>query len=155
MCNPAFIPLGVMAFSAITQAGAAKQQASYNQAIARNNQQIGEVQAADAVYRGEEEAQRYTRDARRTVGAQRAAFSARGIDTDVGTAADLIDQTDFFGQTDAATARQNAAKDAWALRARGAGYGAEAAANSPGRAGALSLLGSAGSVASSWYGRGR
>jgi hypothetical protein len=147
--------MGLMAASAVTSAVAARGQAQAARNAAQMNQGIAEVQAQDATMRGEQEAQAINRNARQTVGAQRAAYAARGVDLGVGTPADVIDQTDFFGQADAATARSNAAKDAWGYRARGAGFAAEAANSSPNRAAALSLLGSAGSVASSWYGKGK
>lgn len=150
MCDPV---MGIMAASAVVSAVGARNQAMATRNAAQMNQSIAEVQAQDATLRGEQEAQAINRNARQTVGAQRAAYAARGVDLGAGTPADVIDQTDFFGQADAATARSNAAKEAWGYRARGAGFAAEAANANPNRAAGLSLLGSAGSVASSWYGR--
>lgn len=148
MCNPV---IGFMAASAVVSAIGARGQAQAARNAAQMNQNIAEVQAQDATMRGEQEAQAINRNARQTVGAQRAAYAARGVDLTYGTPADVIDQTDFFGQADATTVRNNAAKEAWGYRARGAGFAAEAANSSPNRAAGLSLLGSAGSVASSWY----
>lgn len=150
MCD---LAMGIMAASAVVSAVGARNQAMAARNAAQMNQSIAEVQAQDATLRGEQEAQTISRNARQTVGAQRAAYAARGVDLASGTPADVIDQTDFFGQADAATARSNAAKEAWGYRARGAGFAAEAANANPNRAAGLSLLGSAGSVASSWYGR--
>lgn len=150
MCNPV---IAFMAVSAVVSAVGARGQAKADRAAAQQNQAIAEVQASDATMRGEQEAQAINRNARQTVGAQRAAYAARGVDLGVGTPADVMDQTDFFGQADATTARNNAAKEAWGYRARGAGFAADAANANPNRAAGLSLLGSAGSVASSWYGK--
>jgi hypothetical protein len=140
------------AASAAVSAKGAYDQAKVARGTARNNATMAEYGAQDAERRGEEEAQRINRQRSQMVGAQRAGFSARGIDIGAGTAADILDQTDFFGQTDALAARNNAAKEAWGLRAQKSSFQATADNARPGQAGAMSLLGSAGSVATSWYG---
>ncbi len=125
-------------------------QAKTTGAIARNNAKVAEVQAQDAIKRGDLTAQDALRRSRQVVGAQRAAFSARGLDISGGTPASLIDEADFFGQSDAATARTNARKEAWALRAGGRNYQAQADAQNPLFAASDSLLGGASSVADRW-----
>lgn len=147
-----YVALGVAIVGAITAASAANQQAKTNRQIANNNAAVAEAAAGDAEKRGEQNAIEATRKARQLASAQRAAFSARGVDVSEGTAADIIEQTDFFGQSDAATARTNARKEAWNARAQKRGYEIESAANDPGRATTYSLLGSATGVANKWYG---
>lgn len=147
-----YIALGVAIVGAITAASAANSQAKANRAIANNNAAIAEAAAQDAGKRGEQNAIQAQQRARQVASAQRAAFSARGVDISDGTAADVIEQTDFFGQQDAATARTNANKEAWNARAQKRGYEVEAAANDPGRATTYSLLGSATGVANRYYG---
>lgn len=146
--------VGTMIVSALVSANAQKNQAAANQAIADQNAAVAESQAQDAVKRGDQEASAAMRRARALAGAQRAGFSARGIDITDGTAADILDQTDFFGQIDAETARTNAKKEAWNLRARKRGYEIESSASNPNAAFSNSLLSSAGSVAGSWYRKG-
>lgn len=147
-----YFVVGALIVGALVSAKGAHDQADTNQKIASNNAAIAESQAQDATRRGDEEASAAMRRARQVAGAQRAGFSARGIDITDGTAADILDQTDFFGQVDAATARTNGQKEAWNLRARKRGYEIEGNANNPNRAATTSLLGSSGAVAKQWYG---
>ena len=114
---------------------------------------MAEYAAQDAQRRGEEEATAVQRKGAALKSAQRVGLAAKGLDLGYGTAADLQDQTDFFTQSDVATTRTNAAREAWNSRARGQ------AMLSQGRADSLnsmyqaagSLLGGAGQVADKWY----
>jgi hypothetical protein len=134
---------GVSAMSAMNQASA-------NQQIAQNNAKVAEYQAQDIQRRGEEDAQAIQRRAAALKSSQRVNLASKGLDLGYGTAADLQDQTDFFAASDVATARTNAAKDAWGKRAMGANYRAEASAQNPLMAGAGTLLSGAGQVADKW-----
>lgn len=143
----------VMGVAAVAGASASYKQSQNKKDAATYNAMIAEQQAVDATDQGERDAIQARREANQMIGAQRAAFSARGIDISDGTAADLIDQTDFFGQMDQTTARKNAAKRAWNIRAQKQGYQMEADSISPTTNAGLSLLGGATSVAGSYYGR--
>ncbi len=118
--------------------------------MAESNAAAASDAAKSAIERGDKDAASARRNAGQVVGAQRAAFSARGIDISDGTAADLLDQTDFFGQSDAATIRTNARKEAYNYQARAAGLNAQASMESPFLSAGTSLLGSAGSVSDKW-----
>ena len=144
------ISLGLSAAGAVFGGLSAYQQSATAKATAKANAQQADMAAQDAIKRGDQQAADARRNANQVVGAQRAAFSARGIDIGEGTAADLIDQTDFFGQSDAVTARNNARKEAYTYRARAAGFNAQADAESPLLNTAGSLLGSAGAVSDKW-----
>lgn len=146
-----YFVVGTMIVSALVGAQAARNQATANRAIANNNAKIAEMQAQDDLKRGEDQAMLAQRRARQIASAQRASYAARGIDVSEGTAADIIDQTDFFGQVDAATARTNARKDAWAHTVAQNNYGIQSAANDPNNAFNTSLLTSAPAVAGQWY----
>ena len=130
----------------------------YNQgqaaeATARNNARMADFAAQDAQRRGEEEAAAVQRRGAALKSAQRVSLAAKGLDLSYGTAADLQDQTDFFTQSDVATTRDNARREAWNLRARGQGMlqqGRADALNSMYGAGG-SLLAGAGQVADKWY----
>lgn len=135
---------GISALSAYNQASAAKQ-------IAANNATTAEYAARDAERRGELDAQRVQREAASLKSTQRATLAGHGLDVSYGTAGDIQDSTDFFGLSDAATVRTNAAKEAWGRRAQGANYRGESNAINPGMTAAGSLLSSAGQVASRWY----
>lgn len=152
MCNAGAVQLGIAIAGAATSAQGQYQQAKVSARVAENNAIIANRQAEEAERVGEENAQAIRRRASQLTGQQRAAFSARGIDISEGTPADIIDQTDFFGQADAITARNNARKQAWGYRAQGANFaGQGAAATSSGYLSATgSLLGGASSVADKW-----
>lgn len=136
--------VGVSAIGAVNQASAAKQ-------VAQNNAKVAEYQAQDAERRGEKDAQEVMRRAAAAKSSQRVAMAANGLDLTYGTAADLQDQVDFFGQVDAATTRTNARKEAWAKRSQSANFQAEAAATRPWLAGGSTMLAGAGQVADRWY----
>lgn len=140
---------GLAAVSAYNQASVAKE-------VASNNARTAEAQAQDAQRRGEQDAQEIQRRAAAFKSSQRVNLASKGLDLGYGTAADLQDQTDFFSQTDANTARMNARKEAWNSRAQRNSFQMEAAASRPWLAGGSTLLAGAGQVADRWYGyRGR
>lgn len=56
-------------------------------------------------------------ETRRVIGSQRATMAAGGIDIGFGTAADLQAATAAMGELDAATIKNNAAREAWGYRA--------------------------------------
>jgi hypothetical protein len=147
------LALGASVGGTVLSAGSAYQQGQAAKATARNNAQMAETAALDAQRRGEEEAMQVQRKGAALKSAQRVNLASKGLDLAYGTAADLQDQTDFFTQSDVATTRSNAGREAYNLRARGQGMLAQ------GRADALnanmqaagSLLGGAGQVADKWY----
>jgi hypothetical protein len=131
---------------------AAMDQGEMSQKIANNNALMAEYAAKDAQFRGEEEAAAIQRKAASLKSSQRVSMAAKGLDLGYGTAADLQDQTDFFAQSDAATARTNAGREAWRYTSQGQDFrnqGAAAAYNGSMSA-AGSLLAGASSVADKW-----
>jgi len=146
------LAIGASLGTGVMTAASAYQQGQVQKQVAANNATMAEYAAQDAQRRGEEDAASIQRKAAGLKGTQRAMMAARGLDLGVGTAAEIQDQTDFFGETDAATARGNAARDAWAYRAQGQDMmtqGRYAARNANAQA-FSSLLGTAGSVAGKW-----
>lgn len=132
--------------------------ANYNAAVARNNAQMSEWMAEDAVRRGQDAKRKTQLQTAQLKGRQRAMLAERGIDLGEGSALDLLTDTDLFGQIDANTAVANAAREAYGYRSQGAGFLAEEAMQrmradsiSPGKAALTSALTGAGSVASTWY----
>lgn len=125
MCHPA-IPAALAAISAYQQSQAAKTQAEYNAVVSENNATMAEYQAADAFSRGEQDAITARRKAASVRGDQRAAMAARGLDLGEGTAANLIDQTDYFSETDQGTIRSNAGKEVFAKRSQANNFKTEA-----------------------------
>lgn len=142
----ALVGVGVSARSAQVQGQTAKKVAKYNA-------QMNEYTAQDAIKRGSEHAAAIQRRGAAIKSSQRAALGARGLDLSYGTAADLQDQTDFFTQGDVATARDNAARDAWSARAQGGLSLAQGrAAQQQGNLQAAgTLISGSGQVAERWY----
>ena len=128
----------------------AAQQAEIQSKVAANNAKVAEYQAQSALASGERDAQAVARRGSQLEGAQRARMAANGLDISEGTPAALLDQTNFFTQSDIATTRDNAKKQAWAAQAQAAGYQAQAN-YSPLLASGGSLLLGAGQVADKWY----
>ena len=127
--------------------------------IAENNAVIAGWQAADAERRGALKATQSRIQYSQLKGSQRAAMAANGIELSVGTAQNILNDADQFGQVDANTIIDNAAREAWGYRVQASNYHDNASllqsradAESPLMAAGTSLLGSAGKVAASWYG---
>ena len=102
------------------QARATEQQGEYEAQLLEQNAGLAELQAADAVSRGQADALTRRGQTRQVVGAQRVGLAAQGIDIDVGSAADVQAEASAIGAFDALTIRNNAAREAW-------GYGIAAA----------------------------
>lgn len=133
------------------------QQGQVAKQVGRNNQIMSEYAAQDAQRRAGEDALKVQQKASQLKGSQRATMAAKGLDLGVGTQADILDQTDFFGATDVATTRSNGNRDAWSAREQGRQARAQGNASArQANIGAFStLLSTAGSVSSKWadYGK--
>lgn len=159
--------MGMQVVGAVGQASAARQQSKDNQAayesqaaVSRNNAMIAEWQARDALQRGARSEQQQRLKTASLKGSQRARLAANGVALDEGSALNILDDTDYMGEQDALTIRDNTAKEAWAHRNQASGYtsdssmlSARAGAEDPNGAMFGSLLTGAGQVASSWYSR--
>jgi transposase InsO family protein len=149
---------GMSAYGAYNSSQQTKNAYNAQGQVAENNAKIAEWQAQDAVRRGDVAASRQGIRTNQVKGAQRAALAANGVDLGVGTALNIVSDTDYFGQVDRATILDTAAREAWGYRTQGANYDANASllrsradAESPLMAGATSFLTSATKVAGTWY----
>jgi hypothetical protein len=153
MCIP-LAAVGIIASLAGTAVSmsAAQTQADTSQKIANNNAKMADYAATDAKAKGEEEAIALQRRGASIKSSQRVAQAANGLDLGYGTAADLQDQTDFFSQSDAATARTNAARSAWSTTQQGQDFRTQGAAASynGGMQATGSLISGAGQVSEKW-----
>lgn len=141
-------------FSAATQKATLKGQA----AVADTNARIAELGAQSALYQGQQQVGALTLKAGQLKSSQRAALAANGVDLSVGSAAEIQASTDIMKEIDANTLIANAVRTAWGHRTQAVDFQNEAlikrataGALSPFGAAASSLLGSATTVASSWY----
>jgi hypothetical protein len=130
----------------------------YQAQVQKNNAQLGEWQAKDAIERGQQAENAHRMKVAQMKGSQRASMAARGLDLTEGSALNVLSDTDFMGDMDALVIRDNAAREAWGLREKAKGNKADsmllqgrANAENPTMAATSSLLTGAGSVASSWY----
>jgi len=135
---------------AISQGQAAKQQAEYQAAVARNNQIIAEQNKQYATQAGEAEAQAQSFKNRRILGGITAGQAASGIQLDSPTLSDVREGSEQTLRLDTQNIMQNAL-----LRARGAdiqarSYGAEAGLQDmrASQASTAGFLGAAGSLLS-------
>jgi hypothetical protein len=165
LCNPT-ATLGMQAagagMSAVGAYGSAKSQKSalgFQAQMADMNAQLAERRAQISLEQGAYQAQEIDRQGARAKGSQRAAMGASGIALDSTTALAIVAGTDMISAEDAKQARINAVREAWGHRTdatnqRNEGVAARANAKgiNPWGAAATSLLGSATSMASSYYG---
>lgn len=146
------LALGATVGGSVLAGASAYQQGQVAKQTAESNARMAEAAAQDAQQRGEEEAAAVQRRGAALKSSQRVSLASKGLDLTYGTAADLQEQTDFFTQSDVATTRDNARREAWNLRARGQqslAIGRADALNSQMQA-AGSLLSGAGMVSDKW-----
>jgi len=112
----AAIPIAISLAGGMMGAQNARQQGAFQAAMAEQNATYKEAAAQDAEKRGAVEADRYRRQVGQLIGTQRSGFAANGIDVNSGTAAEIQDDTAAFGEFDALTIANNAAREAWGYR---------------------------------------
>lgn len=170
--------MAVQAYGARRQAKSAERGGELEQAAAEDqaklhefNAAVSEMQAEDAITRGQEEANRFRAGVRGLIGSQRAAFAASNVDVGFGSALDVQADAALLGELDEITLRNNSAREAWGFKieaedqrrrahiTRKTGkYAAEAGRVSAGniRIGATAnILGTGASLLASRYGFGR
>jgi hypothetical protein len=139
---------GMSAYGQMQQSQAQKAQAEYQSAVARNNQIIGEQNAADAMKRGEIEADKHRAKVQQLKGTQKAAMAAGGFEIDTGSNLDILADTAQMGELDALTILNNAEREAYQHKvaamnssAQAGLYGMAAASQSPLLSGGTALVG--------------
>lgn len=101
---------------AYSQSQAMEAQAIYQKTQSEMNAKLADMQAADAIKRGNKNAAQVGKNAKRVLGAQRAALAAQGIDIDSGSAADVQQDTEVLSAMDQMTVKNNAWKEAWGFK---------------------------------------
>ena len=146
------------AYGAYNQSKAAKKSGEVQAAVARNNAAYSESQARDAIRRGQVSENEVRRRTAQLEGSQRARLAANGIDLGEGSALNILLDTEYFGENDALNVRDNASREATALRQQSSNQQssadllqARADSENPTAAATSSLLTGAGQVADSWY----
>lgn len=150
---------GIMAALGAFAGAQGQQSAMRNRAdIADINATTANRAAQSALMVGQAQEQRSMIGTANLKSAQQAGFAAGGVDLGEGSAARTLTSTDVMGAIDHNTIAANAVRTAWGYKTQATNFGNEALqaragadSISPYMAGASSLLGSAGSVAQSWY----
>lgn len=148
----------MQAMSAYSQAKNQQAALQAQSQVALDNEQLATWGAQDAVRRGEDAANTVKLRGAQVKGQQRAAMAANNIDLSVGSAQNILNDTDYISAVDASTLQANAAREAWGYKQQARQYRQQAGAAraaaaeiSPWLAAGTSLLGSATRVASRWY----
>lgn len=76
------------------------------------------MQARDVVRRGQADSGAAKMEGTKVIAEQKTAIAAAGVDPSVGSAADLAGASRANSELDAATIRNNAAREAWGLQAQ-------------------------------------
>lgn len=149
--------VGMSAMGAANQANTQKNVLGYQAAVANNNATIANYQAQQETVIGAQQEQASRIKTANLYGAQRASMAANGIDLGEGTATDVLTSTEYMGERDALTIRDNAARRAWAYKTNAQNYTSEASADSamgsainPTMSAAGSLLTGAAGLSKSW-----
>lgn len=132
------------------------QQGKARRYASRANERIAEMQAKDALARGQEAEALSRQKGKKVRGSQKAALAAQGIRVDYGSAQDIQQETEDISELDALNIRLNAAREAFGYQSQARGFAAEGQqAMRAGRIGALDTLLSGGLKAYDAYDRRR
>lgn len=149
---------GVSAIGAYSSAKSQQLALSGAADIADINAGLSEQAAQQELARGGAAVASASARAGQVKSSQRAAMAANGVDLGEGSAAEVLASTDLYKEGDINTLTANAVRAAWGQRVQATNYKNEASSKragadsiSPVMAGATSLLGSAGTIANSWY----
>lgn len=104
------------AVNSFTQSKAQQSQTDFQTQQLEANARVADIQADDAVKRGETAAKEQRRRVRLSIGEQRANLAAQGLDLDTGSALDIQKDTAGFGAEDEVTIRNNAFREAWGYK---------------------------------------
>lgn len=124
----AALTAALMASQAAGAIGSYTQQrrdAGYDAAIAGENAQLSDQQAAQATARGAQLESQSRAETRQVLGSQRAGYGASGVDVGTGSAVDVYGDTARVGELDAMTIRNNAALEAYGYKVQGSSFRAQ------------------------------
>jgi len=111
---------GTQAFASISggifESSAQKSLGKLEQQTAETNARLSELQAQDAIERGKETQEIFTKQVSKVIGKQRAGFAASGVKVGVGSAADVVESTRAEARKDFETIKNNAWREAWGYR---------------------------------------
>ena len=104
--------------NSLVNAYASRQRGQAEASLYAADVQMARYQAEDAIARGDYEANKVLADARRLAGQQRVGFAASGVKVDVGSAAQVVEDTATLGAYDAAMMKNNALREAFGYKTK-------------------------------------
>jgi hypothetical protein len=113
------VSAGSTAVGAYSQSQAYTEQGRFSRSMGNLNANMTEMQATDAIHRGNVAANRQNLRTRLLIGRQRAVAAGQGVDVNSGSALDLQANAARMGVIDANTLKMNAYKEAMGLRMEG------------------------------------
>lgn len=141
MCEPTTIIAGATLALGAMSAYNQYQQGKYESSVAKQNAQVAEAQADDAINRGNIDADRRRSQMRQQLGTQAATMAASGGDLSSGSSLDIFGDTAQFGQLDALTTVNNAQREAYGYQVQADNYKNQSkSARLQGNAGAMTTL---------------
>jgi len=120
------VSVGMQAISGMQQSKAQKQEGAFQSQQLQANSRIANLQADDAIFRGNQDALEHKKKVRQLIGSQRAAAGAQGIEINDGSALDVQADAAGYGEVDALTIRNNAFREAWGYRVQASDYQTQA-----------------------------
>lgn len=152
---------GVMQYQGARAQGKAQSNAlRYEADVNKNNAAINDRMAADAIERGKEEERQHRIKIGQLSSKQQNALASNGVETNSGTALDILGDTAQIGELEALTIRSNAAREAYGYKVNSnnllnsAQNNMTAARNTRSTANFSAMttaISSAGSVSGDWY----
>lgn len=112
--------------NAYAQSSAINTQSKWQEMQLQTNERLANMQAEQAVKRGDKEAQAIRQKTKQLIGSQRAALAAQGIEVNADTSADIQADTASLGALDALTAKNNAWLEAWGYKVQANDYAGQA-----------------------------
>lgn len=116
MCWMALIPVAIGLVGGMMQAQGQTQNADFQSGMMKQNADFKLRTADETINAGNTSADWQRVRAGQSVGTQRSAQAANGIDVNSGSAAQLQDDTAMLGELDALTIQNNAAREAYGYR---------------------------------------
>lgn len=156
-----FIVMGAQVGGALYQGMAANSYSKYEEAQNQFNAKMSDLQARDALERGEKDVSKLRRTGKQVQGSQRVSAAGQGVLVDAGSPGELVDDTRKLVEEDIMTARGNAWREAFGYRVNAANYRIQGkAARQAGKAQMTNTLISGGMGAgatgiSAFYGKGK
>lgn len=114
------------ATTAYSQSQAIKTQGNYQKNQLQFNAQIADLQAQDAIRRGDKEVKNKKIQTKQMIGTQRAALAAQGIEVNDDSALLIQEDTAGLGAEDAASIKSAAWREAWGYKVQNVDYTGQA-----------------------------